>query len=172
MIRFSDSETEILQKVKDAAKALGTRCFLVGGFIRDRILGRDAGKDMDFVTLGDGIELAREVARRFDHLPQVNYFKNFGTAHIKTDDAFDLEFVGARKESYSPESRKPAVSAGSLEDDQLRRDFTINAMALELAEGKMESLVDPSNGMSDLENRILRTPQEPSKTFSDDPLRI
>ena len=170
-IHFTREEKEILEKVRKAAEATGVSTYLVGGFVRDKLLDRPT-RDMDFVTLGDGIKLATAVSKEFPRPQQVNYFKNFGTAHIKTENSFDLEFVGARKESYSPESRKPAVSAGSLEDDQLRRDFTINAMALELAEGKMESLVDPFNGMSDLENRILRTPQEPSKTFSDDPLRM
>ena len=127
---------------------------------------------MDFVTLGDGIELAREVARRFDHLPQVNYFKNFGTAHIKTADSFDLEFVGARRESYTPESRKPAVSPGTLEEDQLRRDFTINAMAIDLGVSSFDQLMDPFNGLEDLHRGIIRTPREPSGTFSDDPLRM
>lgn len=170
-VRFTSSELEILKKIAGASSQLGMPAYLVGGFVRDKLLERDT-KDMDFVTLGDGIELAAAVARSFSNAPQVNYFKNFGTAHIRTNDGFDLEFVGARKESYRPESRKPAVSPGSLQDDQNRRDFTINAMAVELKEGVYETLIDPFNGVQDLNDRIIRTPLEPSNTFSDDPLRM
>ncbi len=170
-VRFTSAELEILKKIAEASSQLGMQSYLVGGFVRDKLLERDT-KDMDFVTLGDGIELAAAVSRSFRNAPQVNYFKNFGTAHIRTSDGFDLEFVGARKESYRPESRKPAVSPGSLQDDQNRRDFTINAMAVELKEGVYETLIDPFNGVRDLNDRIIRTPLEPSNTFSDDPLRL
>ncbi len=170
-VRFTSAELEILKKIAEASSQLGMQSYLVGGFVRDKLLERDT-KDMDFVTLGDGIELAAAVSRSFRNAPQVNYFKNFGTAHIRTSDGFDLEFVGARKESYRPESRKPAVSPGSLQDDQNRRDFTINAMAVELKEGVYETLIDPFNGVRDLNDRIIRTPLEPSNTFSDDPLRM
>ncbi len=170
-IQFTKEEKEILEKVRRSAEETGLTTYLVGGFVRDKLLGRPT-RDMDFVTLGDGIALATSVSKTFPRTQQVNYFKNFGTAHIKTENSFDLEFVGARKESYNPASRKPLVSAGSLADDQLRRDFTINAMAVELAAGRMEELVDPFCGLEDLGNKILRTPRESLKTFSDDPLRM
>jgi putative nucleotidyltransferase with HDIG domain len=170
-IEFTNPEAELLRKIGAAAASLGMNVFLVGGFVRDKLLGRET-RDMDFVTGGDGIDLARRVAEAFPDLPQVNYYKNFGTAHIRTSDGFDLEFVGARKESYSPHSRKPVVSPGTLQDDQNRRDFTINAMAVELGKEKFGELIDPFSGLDDLASRIIRTPLEPSQTFSDDPLRM
>ncbi|HEY6506176.1 MAG TPA: HD domain-containing protein [Chitinophagaceae bacterium] len=170
-INCSEKELFILNKVAGAAEALGAETYLIGGFVRDKILGR-VTKDADIVCAGDGIELARAVAKMFDPAPHVNYFKNFGTAHIKTNDGFDIEFVGARKESYNFNSRKPEVEPGTLEDDQKRRDFTINALAISLNKKDHGKLIDPFNGLNDLENKIIRTPLDPLQTFSDDPLRM
>ncbi|MEO6731077.1 MAG: HD domain-containing protein [Ferruginibacter sp.] len=169
-IKCSDNELGIFKKISDAAEALQVPCYLIGGFVRDKIIGR-ATKDMDIVCIGDGISLAEAVAQRFHPQPAVSFFKNFGTAQIKVA-ALDIEFVGARKESYSYDSRKPAVEPGTLEDDQKRRDFTINALAINLNNESYGELVDPFNGISDIENKILRTPLDPLITFSDDPLRM
>lgn len=165
-------ENPIFIKIGAAADRLGLDAYVIGGFVRDAILGRDSKKDIDVVCIGSGIALAEEVAREFN-LPehQVSVFKNFGTAMLKVDD-WDLEFVGARKESYQRDSRKPIVEEGSLEDDQNRRDFTINAMAVQLNSANWGKLLDPFDGLKDLEARILRTPLEPGITFSDDPLRM
>jgi poly(A) polymerase len=170
-INCTDRELFYINKVGAAAAALGMETYLVGGFVRDKLLGRDS-KDADFVCVGDGIALAHAVAQRFSPAPQVDYFKNFGTAHIRVDREFDLEFVGARKESYQSESRKPAVEPGTISDDQDRRDFTINAMAISLNPDSFGKLVDPFDGQKDLEAKIIRTPLEPAQTFSDDPLRM
>lgn len=176
-ISSTDSEKIIFDKVANAAASLGVETYLVGGFVRDKLLGRDS-KDADIVCVGDGIVLAQQAARLFRPQPQVNFFKTFGTAHIRVvlDDnsgqLFDVEFVGARKESYRPQSRNPEVAPGTLEDDQLRRDFTINALAISLNQQDFGRLVDPFHGLDDLEAKIIRTPQEPGRTFSDDPLRM
>lgn len=170
-INCTEKELEMLGKVADAARELGTDAYLIGGFVRDKLMGRSS-KDADIVCTGDGIELARKTAERFSPVPQVNYFKNFGTAHIRTADGFDVEFVGARKESYRSHSRKPEVEAGTLDDDQKRRDFTINALAISLNKADFGELLDPFDGLSDIEKKIIRTPLEPSQTFSDDPLRM
>lgn len=143
---------------------------MVGGYVRDLILKRNS-KDIDIVVLGDGIELARQFAHSRKTKTDFAYFKNFGTAMVKTDD-YEVEFVGARKESYSPESRNPQVSPGTLEDDQNRRDFTINALAISLNPEDFGTLIDPFNGLQDLEEGIIRTPLDPDITFSDDPLRM
>jgi tRNA nucleotidyltransferase/poly(A) polymerase len=170
-INCTERELFLLNKVATAAEALGVETYLIGGFVRDKLLGRPT-KDADIVCAGDGIHLAKTVARSFHPAPHVNYFKNFGTAHIKTDDGFDIEFVGARKESYNFNSRKPDVEPGTLEDDQLRRDFTINALAVSLNKKNHGKLIDPFNGLSDLKNKIIKTPLDPLRTFSDDPLRM
>jgi poly(A) polymerase len=170
-ITCNDKELFILKKVSRAVQALGLETYLIGGFVRDKILDRDT-KDADFVCVGDAIELAAETAKQFNPIPQVDYFKNFGTAHIKIADGFDLEFVGARKESYQRNSRKPEVEPGSIKDDQDRRDFTINALAISLNENDYGKLIDPFEGVRDLKYRIIRTPLEPAQTFSDDPLRM
>ncbi len=169
-INCNDKELFILKKIAKAAEELQVPCYLVGGFVRDKILGRPT-KDMDIVCVGDGIALAAGAAEKFKPKPEVNFFKNFGTAQIKVDD-LEIEFVGARKESYNYESRKPAVETGTLEDDQNRRDFTINAMAISLNKKNMGELVDPFNGIKDLEQKLIQTPLTPEQTFSDDPLRM
>ncbi len=169
-ITVTDSEKELLLTVGNCAQQLNMPCFLVGGFVRDKLLNREC-KDLDFVCLGDGIVLAHKVAETLQPSLHVDYFKNFGTAHIKFN-GIDLEFVGARKESYAVHSRKPEVEAGNLDDDQKRRDFTINALAISLNKEDYGQLVDPFNGVEDLSLQIIRTPLEPGKTFSDDPLRM
>ena len=161
----------IFSKIGVAADRLGLDCYVIGGCVRDAILGREC-KDIDVVCIGSGIDLALEVAKEFD-LPEhaVSVFKNFGTAMIKVDD-WDLEFVGARKESYNRDSRKPVVEEGTLEDDQNRRDFTINAMAVQLNQVHWGLLLDPFHGVDDLKGKLIRTPLAPGITFSDDPLRM
>lgn len=144
--------------------------YVVGGFVRDFLLNKSS-KDIDFVCVGSGIELAQAVAEELGPRVQVNIFRNFGTAQIVWDD-LDLEFVGARRESYRADSRKPVVEDGTLEEDQKRRDFTINAMAISLNEGTYGRLVDPFDGVGDLKRKVIRTPQDPVVTFSDDPLRM
>jgi poly(A) polymerase len=189
-IKCTEKELFILKKIAHAAEELGVETYLIGGFVRDKVIGRKT-KDADIVCVGDGIGLAKAVAKRFKPEPKVSYFKNFGTAHIKIDflkhnesskvspaggdleeAAFDLEFVGARKESYRYHSRKPDVTSGTLKDDQDRRDFTINALAISLNEKDYGKLIDPFDGVNDIKKGIITTPLEPLQTFSDDPLRI
>jgi poly(A) polymerase len=190
-INCTKQELHILKKIAHAAEQSGMDTFLIGGFVRDKILGRQT-KDLDFVCMGDGIELAKIVAKQFDPVPHVDFFKNFGTAHFIVNlsnnndssgapsppgervggEGFDLEFVGARKESYRSDSRKPEVAPGTLEDDQNRRDFTINALAISLNKENFGHLIDPFNGVKDLDDKIIRTPLDPVLTFSDDPLRM
>jgi poly(A) polymerase len=169
-IQCSTIEQDILKKIAESSNKIGVSCYLIGGFVRDKILGRPT-KDMDIVCTGDGIALAHEVARHFNPTPEVHFFKNFGTAQIKIP-GLEIEFVGARKESYDFNSRKPTVETGSLEDDQNRRDFTINAMAISLNKADYGALVDPFNGLHHISEKILQTPLEPGITFSDDPLRM
>lgn len=170
-INCTKQELHILKKVANAAEALEMETYLIGGFIRDKIIGRP-GKDLDFVCIGDGIALAKAAAKNFDPVPHVDFFKNFGTAHFISSDGFKLEFVGARKESYRSDSRKPDVEAGTAEDDQNRRDFTINALAMGLNKGNYGKFIDPFNGLKDIEDKIIRTPLDPILTFNDDPLRM
>ncbi|HWB25785.1 MAG TPA: HD domain-containing protein [Chitinophagaceae bacterium] len=169
-INCTDRELFIFKKIGKVASQLQLPCYLIGGFVRDKIIGR-ATKDADIVCLGDGIALAHKVAEQFSPRPAVAYFKNFGTAQIKLP-GFEIEFVGARKESYRYESRKPEVLPGTLEDDQNRRDFTINALAVSLDPEAFGKLIDPFNGKADIEKRVIKTPLEPLQTFSDDPLRM
>jgi poly(A) polymerase len=160
----------IFREISKAADQMQLETYVIGGFVRDIYLNRKS-KDIDIVTVGSGIELANKVAENLKNKPQVNVFKNFGTAMLKYKD-LEIEFVGARKESYQSDSRKPVVENGTLEDDQNRRDFTINAMALGLNKSNFGELIDPFNGINDLKNKIIRTPLDPDITFSDDPLRI
>jgi len=169
-IQCSDWELDLFKKIGAAADKLQMPCFLIGGFVRDKLIHR-ASKDADIVCVGDGILLAQEVAQLFQPKPNVHFFKTFGTAQIKVND-FDIEFVGARKESYQESSRKPMVENGTIEDDQNRRDFTINALAIGLNKSNFGNLIDPFDGLLDLESKILRTPLNPDITFSDDPLRM
>ena len=169
-INCTPKELAVLKIIAGAASSFNMPCYLIGGFVRDKIIGRPT-KDMDIVCLGDGILLAQMVADKFDNKPTVNFFKTFGTAQIKSSE-FDIEFVGARKESYNYDSRKPVVALGSLEDDQNRRDFTINAMAISLNPADFGKLIDPFNGLKDIEAGILQTPLPAAQTFSDDPLRM
>jgi len=164
-------EHPIFNIVTQAADELGLETYVIGGFVRDLILNRNQPKDIDFVCVGSGIELAERVATLHPEKPKIQVFKNFGTAMIKLKN-LELEFVGARKESYRVDSRKPIVENGNLQDDQNRRDFTINALALQLNKKSFGKLLDPFNGLNDLERKIIRTPLEPNLTFSDDPLRM
>lgn len=163
-------EKELFECVAEAARQVGVPCYLIGGFVRDKLLHR-ASKDLDIVCVGDGIALAHRVAALLDPSLKVNYFRNFGTAQVRYKD-LDIEFVGARKESYSRDSRNPVVAPGSLEDDQLRRDFTINALAISLNEADYGRLIDPFGGLQDMQDKLIRTPLDPGQTFSDDPLRM
>ncbi len=163
-------DTKIFHTVGEAAKSLGMECYVVGGYVRDLILNRPS-TDIDFVVVGSGIEVAKECARRLGHNSAINIFRNFGTAQVRLH-GLELEFVGARKESYQRNSRKPIVEDGTLLDDISRRDFTINAMALSLNPTTFGALVDIYNGAADMQERILRTPLDPDITFSDDPLRM
>jgi poly(A) polymerase len=160
----------IFSVIAEEAEALNQEAFVVGGYVRDIFLKRES-KDIDIVVLGSGIDLAQQVANKLGDNVTVNVFRNFGTAMIKFD-GLEIEFVGARKESYRLDSRKPIVEEGSLEDDQKRRDFTINAMAIHLTKNNFGELLDPFNGISDLEHKIIRTPLDADITFSDDPLRM
>jgi poly(A) polymerase len=162
---------KVFNCISECADELGYETYVIGGYVRDRILKRKEPKDIDVVCVGSGIELAKKVAKKLHGRPQVQVFKNFGTAMVLHGD-LELEFVGARKESYRKDSRKPIVENGSLEDDQNRRDFTINALALCLNKNRFGELVDPFNGIQDLENGIIRTPLNPDITYSDDPLRM
>jgi poly(A) polymerase len=168
-ICLNDNIFQILSDVLASEEING---YVIGGYVRDCILKREhAGKDIDILVIGNGIDIARKVAGKLGKGIRVSVFKNFGTAMFKTGD-YEVEFVGARKESYNRNSRKPIVEDGTLEDDQKRRDFTINALAISLNEGTMGALIDPFDGLSDLKAGIIRTPLEPDKTFDDDPLRM
>nr|WP_319571993.1 HD domain-containing protein [uncultured Draconibacterium sp.] len=166
----SKLKEKIFKDIQAVADRVETETYVIGGYVRDLFLERPS-KDIDIVTIGSGIDFATEVAKSLKPRPRVNVFKNFGTAMLKYND-LEIEFVGARKESYQRNSRKPIVEDGTLEDDQNRRDFTINAMAFCLNGDRFGELVDPFNGMEDLNNKIIRTPLDPDITFSDDPLRI
>ncbi|MEY2586415.1 MAG: hypothetical protein RLY11_264, partial [Bacteroidota bacterium] len=177
-LRFTKEEVEIISNTAKAASDLKMEAFVVGGFVRDKILNRPC-MDIDIVCLGDANELAMALSKQYTFPPKVSWFKNYGTAHVRIGE-YDVEFVGARKESYLQHSRNPIVESGTLQDDQERRDFTINALAfavnsLQLTDNGQQStvnLIDPFNGINDLEKGIIRTPLSPEKTFSDDPLRM
>ncbi len=161
-------DNQIFSIVSDTAQEMGVRAFAIGGFVRDCFLGREC-KDIDIVVEGSGIALAEKVGEKIKS--KVSVFKNFGTAMLRYK-GLEIEFVGARKESYNRNSRKPIVEDGTLEEDQLRRDFTINAMAFSLQKEDFGNLVDPFDGITDLQNGIIRTPLDPDTTYSDDPLRM
>ena len=161
----------LFNNVCEVADQINQETYVVGGFVRDYLLGREQKKDIDFVTVGNGILLAKELSKSLGNTSQVSVFKRFGTAMFRYKE-IELEFVGARKESYSEDSRKPHVEDGTLEDDQKRRDFTINTMALSMNKETFGDLIDPFNGVEDLRNGIIRTPLEPNVTYSDDPLRM
>ena len=162
---------KLFKIISEVASKNGQSVYAVGGFVRDLIMKRKVPTDIDFVTEGNGIELAESIAREIDPKTKVAVFKTYGTAMFRYKD-LELEFVGARKESYSEDSRKPSVEIGTIEDDQKRRDFTINAMAISLNKENFGELIDPFDGLLDLEKKILRTPLEPHQTYSDDPLRM
>jgi poly(A) polymerase len=162
---------KLFKIISEVASRNNQSVYIVGGYVRDLLMKRKASTDIDFVTEQSGIELAESVAKEIDPKMKVSVFKTYGTAMIKYKD-LELEFVGARKESYTEDSRKPEVEGGTLEDDQKRRDFTINAMAISLNKDNFGELIDPFNGVEDLKNEILRTPLEPAQTYSDDPLRM
>jgi poly(A) polymerase len=163
--------SEIFKIISQASQQLQIESYVIGGFVRDFFLKRNTAKDIDIVAIGSGIALAEKVAGLLPNKPKVQVFKTYGTAMLRFKD-IEIEFVGARKESYSEETRNPEVSEGNLQDDQNRRDFTINALALSLNETNFGELLDPFGGMEDLENGIIRTPLNPDITYSDDPLRM
>ena len=163
-------ETPVFKTVAEAAKALGQETCVIGGWVRDLFLRRPS-KDVDIVTVGSGIELARMVARKLGRKARLTVFKTYGTAQVKAGD-LELEFVGARKESYTRDSRKPIVENCTLEDDRSRRDFTINTLAVCLNEEHFGKLIDPFGGLADLEALRIVTPGDPDVTFGDDPLRM
>ncbi|MEO6314822.1 MAG: HD domain-containing protein [Chitinophagaceae bacterium] len=169
-ISCTERELFIFKKVAQSAAELRMPCYLIGGFVRDKLIDRKT-RDADIVCVGNGIELAHRTAAQFNPVPPVAFFKTYGTAQIKLAD-IELEFVGARKESYQYHSRNPDIVPGTLEDDQNRRDFTINALAISLNEADYGALLDPFNGVKDLADKIIQTPLDPDKTFSDDPLRM
>ena len=162
---------KLFKLIAEVAEKNNQTVFIVGGYVRDLLMKRKAPTDIDFVTESNGIDLAKAVANEINPKLKVSIFKNYGTAMFKFE-GLDLEFVGARKESYAEDSRKPSVENGTLEDDQKRRDFTINALAISLNKENFGDLIDPFDGVQDIKKRILRTPLEPSQTYSDDPLRM
>jgi poly(A) polymerase len=162
---------KLFKIISEVAHAENQTVYAVGGFVRDLLMDRPSANDIDFVTEQSGIHLAQKIAQKINPSTKVAVFKNYGTAAFRYQD-LDLEFVGARKESYSEHSRNPEVEVGTLEDDQKRRDFTINAMAISLNKDNFGELMDPFNGREDLQNKILKTPLEPQQTYSDDPLRM
>ncbi|POY39548.1 tRNA nucleotidyltransferase [Flavobacterium alvei] len=162
---------KIFEVISQASQELNVDSYVIGGFVRDLLLGRDFKKDIDVVAVGSGIELALKVSELLPNKPKVQVFKTYGTAMLRFEDT-EIEFVGARKESYTHDSRNPVVENGTLEDDQNRRDFTINALALSLNENNFGNLLDPFNGLEDMKNKNIKTPLDPDITFSDDPLRM
>lgn len=164
-------DNKIFEIISNAAQELHLECYVIGGFVRDYLLQLDFKKDIDIVAVGSGIDLALKVSELLPNKPKVQVFKNYGTAMLRYKE-IDIEFVGARKESYAENSRNPLVEIGTLEDDQNRRDFTINALAISLNSNNYGELIDPFNGLTDLQNKLIKTPLEPHVTYSDDPLRM
>lgn len=164
-------QNKIFSIISQASQELNVDSYVIGGFVRDLILGRDFKKDIDVVAVGSGIELALKVSQLIPNKPKVQVFKNYGTAMLRFEDT-EIEFVGARKESYQFESRNPVVENGTLQDDQDRRDFTINALAISLNSSNYGDLLDPFDGLKDIANKVLKTPLDPDITYSDDPLRM
>ncbi|MDC9722678.1 MAG: HD domain-containing protein [Urechidicola sp.] len=164
-------QNKIFKEISLASTELEMKSYVIGGFVRDYVLERESAKDIDIVAVGSGIELAQKVANLLPNNPKVQVFKTYGTAMLRYED-IEVEFVGARKESYSEESRNPIVENGTLEDDQKRRDFTINALAISLNQADYGELLDPFNGIDDMQNQLLKTPLDPDITYSDDPLRM
>jgi len=162
---------KIFDVISQASEELALESYVIGGYVRDFLLNRGSAKDIDIVAVGSGIELAKKVASLLKHKPKVQVFKTYGTAMLRDGD-IEVEFVGARKESYTEDSRNPMVKNGSLEDDQNRRDFTINALAISLNKATFGNLIDPFDGIIDLERELIRTPLNPDITYSDDPLRM
>ena len=171
MIYTEALKNNIFNLISSCAGELGLECYVIGGFVRDYIISELTPKDIDILVIGNGIDFAKYVSRKIEKTPKVTVFKTYGTAMFKYN-SMEIEFVGARKESYTIESRNPKVSIGSLKDDQNRRDFTINSMALSLNKHNFGSLLDPFNGLSDIENKVIRTPLNPEITYNDDPLRM
>lgn len=171
-MNFESALTDpIFKTIATCAEEMGVESYVVGGFVRDYILERNSGQDIDVVAIGSGIELAKKVAQSLPENPKVSIFKTYGTAMFRYN-KIELEFVGARRESYAKESRNPEVTEGTLEDDQKRRDFTVNALAISLNYSNYGDLLDPFNGLEDLHNKCLKTPLDPNVTYSDDPLRM
>lgn len=169
---YQDALTHpVFKVIRKAASQLGYDAYVIGGFVRDHMLQRGEAKDIDIVCIGSGIDLAKKTAALLPERPKVTTFKTYGTAMLKTSD-IEVEFVGARKESYHEDTRNPKVEEGTLEDDQNRRDFTINALAISLQEDSYGDILDPFNGLQDLQNKLIRTPLDPDITYSDDPLRM
>ena len=171
MIYTEALKNNIFNLISSCADELGLECYVIGGFVRDYIISESTPKDIDILVIGNGIDFAKYISRKIEKTPKITVFKTYGTAMFKYN-SMEIEFVGARKESYTLESRNPKVSIGSLKDDQNRRDFTINSMALSLNKHNFGSLLDPFNGLSDIENKVIRTPLNPEITYNDDPLRM
>ena len=167
----SSLNNKIFEVISKASQELNIKSYVIGGFVRDYLLGREFKKDIDIVAIGSGIDLALKVSEMLPKKPKVQVFKTYGTAMLRFEDT-EIEFVGARKESYHFESRNPVVENGTLEDDQNRRDFTINALAISLNKNNYGDLLDPFNGLEDMKNKIIKTPLDPDITYSDDPLRM
>ncbi|MDA9631686.1 CCA tRNA nucleotidyltransferase [Bacteroidota bacterium] len=171
MIYTEALKNNIFSIISTCAEELNLECYVIGGFVRDYIIKKSIPKDIDIVVVGDGIEFANYVSKKIKNTPKVTIFKTYGTAMFRYND-LEIEFVGARKESYNENSRNPKVVTGTLEDDQNRRDFTINSMAFSLNKKHYGALVDPFNGLKDIENKLIKTPLSPEVTYNDDPLRM
>jgi len=164
-------ESEIFHAISNCCDETKIECYAIGGFVRDLIIGKTSAKDIDILVVGSGINIAKKTAKKLKIKSKITIFKNFGTAMFKYD-GYDIEFVGTRQESYNESSRNPLIKPGTLDDDLNRRDFTINTLGISLNKKNWGDLLDKFDGITDLENRIIKTPLEPRQTFSDDPLRM